>query len=33
VREKQLVDAIKSIVPGRTVEQNVKAFKLGVGSI
>ncbi len=29
----QLVDAIKSIVPGRTVEQNVKAFELGVGSI
>ena len=29
----QLVDAIKSIVPGRTAEQNVKAFELGVGSI
>jgi indolepyruvate ferredoxin oxidoreductase beta subunit len=29
----QLVEAIKSIVPGRTVEQNVKAFELGVGSI
>ncbi len=29
----QLVEAIKSIVPGRTVEQNIKAFELGVGSI
>lgn len=29
----QLVDAIKSIVPGRTVEQNIKAFELGMGSI
>ena len=29
----QLVDAIKTIVPGRTVEQNVKAFELGVGSV
>jgi len=29
----QLVEAIKSIVPGKTVEQNVKAFEFGVGSI
>ena len=29
----QLVGAIKSIVPERTVEQNVRAFELGVGSI
>lgn len=31
--EEQLVDAIKAIVPGRTVDQNIKAFELGVGSI
>ncbi len=29
----QLLDAIKSIVPERTVEQNIRAFELGVGSI
>ncbi len=29
----QLVDAIKSIVPERTIDQNIKAFELGVGSI
>jgi len=31
--EEQLVDAIKSIVPARTVEQNIKAFELGKSSI
>jgi len=29
----QLVDTIKAIVPGRTVEQNIKAFEFGVGSV
>lgn len=31
--EEQLVDAIKSIVPERTVDQNIKAFELGKSSI